>query len=324
MVHRLLPIRTNLHANYIKGATAVLQISSGDTVIVSAPDVSWGLEAPSSVTLPRRKVEPRDPEGNPASDRGPCLVGPIGVRGAQPGDLLEIEIQEVVTSSWGWTYSGAGMASDAWNEAVGIGDAPLTLVKWEIDQRALTARSDSGVEVPLRPFPGTIGLAPAVPEGELFASGWLPSMSGGNIDCRELVSGSTLLVPVAVEGGLLSVGDGHAAQGDGEVSGTGIECMLETLRMRVTLRHGVSIRAPRILTAHDGAGKRRRVTIGIGKTLDRAAAMATREMLDWMSEIDNGHSRATNLAHASAMMSLRVTQTVNTLRGIHATMEHDE
>lgn len=317
MMHRLTHDRANLHANFVRGATPALVIESGDTVVLSAPDVSWGLEPPTSTTAPRRKVEPRDPMGNPARDSGPCLTGPIAVRGAVPGDVLEIEIERVTPSEWGWTYAGKGMASEAWNTAVGIGDAPLTLMKWTIDRARNEARAESGLVVPGRAFPGTIGLAPLVPAEKEYASGWLPTASGGNMDCRELVAGSTLMLPVMVEGGMLSVGDGHAAQGDGELSGTAIECMLEEVRLRITRRAGRTLSTPRVLSAPDDEGKRRRITIGIGATLDIAAAMATRGMLDWMEE-ELKQPRESCLALASACVSLRVTQTVNTLKGVHA------
>lgn len=317
MLHRLLPDRANLHANYLPGAVPVLVIDSGDTVVLSVPDVSWGIEAPTSTTLPRRKVEPRDPVAFPALDSGPCLAGPVAVRGARPGDLLEIQIQRVVPGAWGWTYAGAGMANPGWNTALGIEAAPLTLINWTLDHAHGTARGDLGFNAPLRPFPGTIGLAPVIPCGQAFASGWLPSACGGNMDCRELVAGSTLMLPVMVEGALLSAGDGHAAQGDGELSGTAIECPLDELHLHVTLHHGRTLAGPRILSAPDTAGHRRRITIGIGATLDDAAAMATSAMLDWMQE-HLGRTRAQCLALASSTVSLRVTQTVNPLKGIHA------
>lgn len=305
MQHTLSPTRETLHAHYFAGAHPALTVESGDTVSVSTPDVSWGLEAPTSTTAPRRKFEPRDP----ARDDGPCLCGPIAVRGAEPGDALEIEIQEVRTAPWGWTYAGRGMAAPEHNRALGLGEAPLTLVRWSLDRDRGLATSDDGVQIPLAPFPGTIGLAPRVMSGR--ASGWLPSAAGGNMDCRELTAGSTLWLPVMTDGGLLSVGDGHAAQGDGELSGTAIECPLEELRLKLTLRKGLHVRSPRARTA---AGW---VTLGFGATLDAAAAEAAAAMLDLM-EGRLGTPRARALGLASATVSLRVTQMVNPLRGVHA------
>lgn len=305
MHQSLRPERAALHAHYFAGARPVLTVDSGDTVSMAMPDVSWGLEAPTSTTAPRRKVEPRDP----ARDDGPCLCGPVAVRGAEPGDALEIEIQEVRTAPWGWTYAGRGMAVPEHNRALGLGEAPLTLVRWTLDRERGIATSDEGAQVPLAPFPGTIGLAPAVKTGR--ASGWLPTSAGGNMDCRELTAGSTLWLPVMAEGGLLSVGDGHAAQGDGELSGTAIECPLEELRLKLTLRKGLRLRGPRARTA---AGW---VTLGFGATLDAAATEAAAAMLDLMEE-RLGAPRARALGLASAAVSLRVTQMVNPIRGVHA------
>ncbi len=269
------------------------------------PDVSWGLEPPTSTTAPRRKVEPRDP----ARDNGPCLCGPVAVRGAMPGDTLEIAIERVVPGAWGWTFAGKGMSSERLNTALGIGDAPLTLLRWTIDRDAGIATSHLGHTVALRPFPGTIGLSP----NEDHASGWLPTIAGGNMDCRELVAGSTLYLPVMVEGGLLSVGDGHAAQGDGELSGTAIECAMEEVRVRLTVRRDLRIAGPRIRTAEGW------VTLGFGATLDEAAERAVAGMLDLMQEL-LGLGRAEALALASARVDVRITQMVNQLKGVHAVL----
>jgi len=305
--HHLKHDRANLHANFSNTASPVLTIDSGNTVTLSAPDVGWGLAPPTSTTAPRRKVEPRE--------AGMCMVGPIAVRGATPGDVLEIEIEHVLPGPWGWTYAGRGVASVELNEALGIGAAPLTLVRWTIDHERGVATSDVGAVVPLAPFPGTIGLAP----DEASASGWIPTVCGGNMDCRELVAGSTLLLPVKVTGGLLSIGDGHAAQGDGELSGSAIECMLEALELTITLRRGMRINGPRIHAAPDANGRRRWITLGFGATLDGAASSAASSMLDLMEE-QLGLPRAECVALASSCVDLRVTQMVNPVKGVHAVL----
>lgn len=317
MLHRLTHARNNLHANFSATASPVLTIDSGDTVVLSVPDVSWGLEPPTSTTAPRRKVEPRDPSGNAVRDQGPCLVGPIAIRDAVPGDAIEIFIEKIVPSSWGWTYAGAGMANALHNTALGIGDAPLTLLRWDIDHARHTATSHLGNTIRLHPFPGTIGLAPNEP----YASGWNPTISGGNMDCRELIAGSTLMLPVQVKGGLLSMGDGHAAQGDGEFSGTAIECMLDELRLKITLQRGKRIAGPRIRSAPDANGRHRWVTLGFGTSLDDASLIAASGMLDLMQE-RLGLPRAECAALASSIVDMRITQMVNPLKGVHAVL-HD-
>lgn len=325
VIHHLTMTLENLHANYVADAAPVLTVDSGDTIVASVPDVSWGLEAPTCTSAPRRKVAGRDAEANPERFAGPCLAGPIAIRDVRPGEAVEIAIERVVPGAWGWTYAGAGMGTPGWNESIGIGSAPLTLMRWEIDrgsrpERAGIAVSERGHKVPLRPFPGTIGLAPAPMPGRAHQSGWNPGPTGGNMDCRELVAGSTLFLPVALHGGMLSVGDGHAAQGDGEISGTAIECMLDELRFRVMRRRDLALRGPRIRTAPDELGRCRWVTPGFGETLDAAAAAATASMLDMLEE-RTGLTRAECAALSSAVVSLRITQTVNPLKGVHAVVD---
>lgn len=303
MLHSLPSTRGNLHANYSAIATPVLTVDSGDSVSFQIPDVSWGLEPPTSTTAPRRKVEPRDP----VKDSGPCLCGPVAVRGAEPGDTLQIDIEHLRPAPWGWTYAGRGMASPAYNASLGIADAPLTLLRWEIDRERASATSHLGHTIPVRPFLGTIGLSPAVDH----ASGWLPTASGGNMDCRELIAGTTLYLPVQVPGALLSVGDGHAAQGDGELSGTAIECPMEAATLRLTLRRDLRIAEPRARTPLGW------ITLGFAETLDQAAAHAASSMLDLM--VDQLRiPRPEALALASARVHLRVTQMCNPVKGVHA------
>lgn len=139
----------------------------------------------------------------------------------------------------GWTYAGRGMASPAYNASLGIADAPLTPLRWEIDRERASATSHLGHTIPVRPFLGTIGLSPAVDH----ASGWLPTASGGNMDCRELIAGTTLYLPVQVPE-RSSPSAMATPQGDGEFSGTAIECPMETATLRLT-RRDLRIAAPR-------------------------------------------------------------------------------
>ncbi|MCW5765078.1 MAG: acetamidase/formamidase family protein [Phycisphaeraceae bacterium] len=302
MEHRLPAERSALHGAWSASARPVITVEPGDAVSYeSIPDVSWGLEPPTTVESPRRKVEPREP--------GPCLCGPVALRGAEPGDVIEVVIESLRPSAWGWTYAGAGMATAEWNGAVGVGEAPLTLTRWWLNDERTTARSDGGWSVEARPFFGTIGLAPA----RESADGWTARACGGNMDCRELVAGSRLFLPVHAPGGLLSVGDGHAAQGDGEVAGTAIECMVESARLRLLLHKGRALDWPRALTP---AGW---VTIGCGRTLDEAARIATIGMADLIQEL-TGAGRAAALSLASVRASLRVTQVVNPAVGVHAVL----
>lgn len=311
MHHTLRADRPNLHAHFRPDTPPALTIDSGDSVTITGiPDVSWGLQPPTSTTAPRRKVEPRDP----AIDNGPCLCGPIAVRGAEPGDTLAVTIVSFRTSPWGWTYAGKGVSSQPLNSALGLAEAPLTLLRWTIDQDRGMVTNQHAHTVPLRPFPGCLGLA-AAPSDSDDGNGWRPRASGGNMDCRELVAGCTLHLPVHAAGGLLSIGDGHAAQADGELSGTGIECMIEEARLGISLSKGRTISAPRIRPAPPSSA--RWISLGFGPTLDAAAERAAAEMLEIMTA-ELRISRAEALALASSQVDLRVTQMVNPHRGVHA------
>jgi acetamidase/formamidase len=259
--------------------------------------------------LPRRKFGPR---ASPRDD-GPCLVGPVAVRGAEPGNGLEVHIEAVVPGAWGWTVAGEiGFFNAGLNRLLGVAEGPPGTTRWRLDNDAMVATSHHGHAVRLRPFLGTIGLSPA-------ASGWhsarLPGSTGGNLDCKELTAGSTLYLPVAVTGALVSVGDGHATQGDGEVSGTAIECPMERVDLRYVVRDDLDLDAPRARTPH------RRITFGFGEDFDEAAANALNEMLDLMT-LRFGLSRKDTLALASPVVDLRVTQLVNGVCGVHAVLSH--
>lgn len=298
-LHRIEPARKNLHGHFSAHAAPAVTIDSGDVVAFATPDVSWGLEPPTSLTAPRRKVEDRGP--------GPCLCGPIAVRGAAPGDAIEVVIEFLRPSSWGWTYAGKGMVNDAYNAALGYGDAPLALLMWTLNDDRTVARSHLGDRAECAPFLGTIGLAPP----EEHADGWTPTIYGGNMDCRELTQGSRLFLPVGAPGGLLSAGDGHAAQGDGELSGTAIECAMDEIRLRLILHKGLALKGPRIRTADAW------ITPGFGPTLDEAAKHAASAMLDLLAELTD-RPRADAAALASSRVHLRVTQMVNPHVGVHA------
>lgn len=303
------PARSTLHAHFNRDMAPCAEIDSGDTVVVRTLDVGWGMEPPTSTTAPRRKFEPRDPR----TDDGPCMIGPVWVRGAEPGHVLEVRIESLAPGPWGWTYAGAGVTPPALADAVGMADAPLALVRWEIDRVRRVARNQFGHVVALHPFLGIVGVAP----GESGVhSGWHPRRTGGNMDCWELIEGSTVLLPVCAPGALLSLGDGHAAQGDGEVGGTAIECCMEPATVRVSVRRDMRIDAPRIRTG-DGW-----VMLGFGATMEEAAHGALRGVVDHLCAAE-GVSRAEALALAGVCADLRITQVVNGVVGVHAIVRDD-
>jgi acetamidase/formamidase len=184
---------------------------------------------------------------------------------------------------------------------------------WTLDRKAGTARDGHGRELDLRPFLGVLGMPPPEPGVHSTAP---PRPCGGNIDCKELVAGTTLYVPIPVDGALFSAGDGHGRQGDGEVSQLAIECPIERAELTLTVRGDLRLSTPAALTLDAW------LTLGFDEDLDEAAAIATDAMLELMAR-EHGLERADALALASLVVDLRVTQLVNGVRGVHAVLPHD-
>lgn len=307
-IHRLSPSRETLHGQFSSDLPPALTIASGDTVHCQTLDVSWGLEARRPDGW--RQTFPR--EG--PRDQGPALLGPIAVAGALPGHVLQVQIEALMPGPYGWTFGGEiGFFNTALNTALGVAEGLPELLRWELDTQAMVGLSHLGHRVRLRPFLGTLGLCPA---GEGWLPAWPPRRTGGNLDCKELVAGTTLYLPVEVPGGLISLGDGHAAQGDGEVSGNGIECPMEHISLRVELREDLSLARPR---ANTPAGW---VTFGFGEDLDEAISMALNDMLDLVTA-SYGLSRKLALALLSVAADVRLSQLVNGVRGAHVLLPHD-
>jgi len=279
-----------------------LTVDPGDTVRVRSLNASGHLT---------RQNYPGDrPTELLTERRGHCLTGPIAVRGAEPGDVLAVRLQALTPDDWGFTVAGGRdtpLNRRLGLEPAGAGGGPAWLL-WEIDASSGVATSQLGHTVATGPFLGVIGLAWDEP-GEHST---VPprTVGGGNIDCRELVGGSTLFLPVAVPGALLSVGDGHAAQGDGEVAGTAIECGMTT-DLRLDLATGVPVPGVHAITPAA------RITFGFSPDLNEAMGDALDAMLTWL-QASYGVDKATALALASPVLDLRVTQVANQSWGVHA------
>jgi acetamidase/formamidase len=299
--HRLDPAPETTTDVFSRDRPPVLAVDPGDTIVVRTLDAAGHLE-------PQRTPG----EGRPtmfSGRRGHCLAGPIAVRGAEPGMTLSVHVAALTPGPWGWTV--AGRRDTPLNRRLGIaGDSPSWLL-WELDAERSAGVNDRGLSVDLAPFLGVIGLPPDEP-GE--HSTIPPRESGGNIDCRELVAGSTLYLPVTVPGAGLCVGDGHARQGDGEVCGTAIECPMTT-ELTVDL-----VPDPPVPTAHavTPAG---RVTFGFDADLNEASVRALDAMLGWMGSL-YGVDRTTALALAGPAVDLRITQVANEVWGVHAVLPH--
>ena len=298
-VHEIPLERRTLHGHFSRDLEPVLTIDSGDTIAFSTLDSGWHLE-------PGAKFEPRDEE----LDAGHALIGPIEIRGARAGQTLEVAIDSVVPGSWGW--GAAADWSSPMNERLGLVSDGV-LLRWELDTERGVARDERGREVDLGPFLGVLGMPPDEPGVHSTAP---PRPSGGNIDCKELRAGTRLYLPIPVDGAMFSAGDGHARQGDGEVSQLAIECPLERVELTLSVVDAPALRWPVAWTPTAW------LTFGFDEDLDEASAVALDGMLELMGR-EHGLERADALALASVVVDLRVTQVVNGAQGVHAVLPHD-
>lgn len=297
------PDAQTLHTFFSPEHPPVLTVDPGDTVRFRTLDAGGGLEnfPPDHADLPAGEPRRRTVQSAHGPPEGHALCGPVAVRGAEPGMALAVRVERLRVGGWGWTWGGGPLAGG--REALHL---------WTLDPDALTGRNQHGHTLRLRPFMGVMGLAPAEPGRHSTTP---PRAVGGNLDCKELVAGSTLYLPVAVPGALFSVGDGHALQGDGEVSGTAIECPMEEVALTFDLRPDMRLDAPR---AETPAGW---LTFGLGQDLNTATQQALAAMIDLMAEL-HGLERADALVLASLTVDLRITQIVNQVCGVHAMLPH--
>lgn len=295
--HRLDPAPGTVHGPFSRERPAVLTVESGDTVVLSTLDARWNVEPQVEPGVPVRRHAPRQD--------GHALCGPIAIAGAEPGMVLEVELVAIEPSSWGWT-AARGWRSPL-NDRLGVANQEPFPVLWRIDRGDGRATNHLGHSVPLRPFMGVIGMPPDEPGQHSTGP---PRATGGNIDCKELIAGSRLFLPIAVPGGLLSIGDGHAAQGDGEVAGTAIECPMDRCEVLLHLHRGLRISWPRALTPSGW------ITFGFHDELNEASAIALEGMLELITELHDC-DRAEALVLASVAADLRITQLVNGVVGAH-------
>jgi acetamidase/formamidase len=308
-VHEL-PLRPeSVHWGYYDAKLApALTVASGDRVRVETM-VAGGLqrlrlagvteaEIPDSLKAVEQRVTERGPGAHPMS-------GPIFVQGAAPGDTLEVRILAIeFLHNFGVNAfsPGSGVLPDEYPYA------QLKLLRWPAGADRVEFKP--GITLPIAPFFGSIGVAPPPLVGRI--SSRPPGWHGGNLDNKDLVAGSILYLPVHVPGALLSVGDGHAMQGDGEVTGTALETSLRgTFELRV--RKGQRLRWPRAETPTHY------ISMGLHEDLDEAARLATRELIDFLVA-EKGLSRDDAYMLCSLAADLHVTQAVDATKGVHATI----
>jgi acetamidase/formamidase len=269
-----------------------LEIEPGEAVMLHARDASDEQIGRDSTAADVPNID--FSHVNPVS-------GPVFVKGARPGDALGVEILELQPGDWGWTalIPGFGLLADEFP------DPWLRISAIDADRRIV--RFSDRVSLPLRPFPGTIGVAPAEPGAHPILP---PTRWGGNLDTRHLTAGATLYLPVGVEGALLSIGDTHAAQGDGEVCGTAIESAMDIF-VRVSVRSDLTITAPQLdLPGAGGHPTAHHVCTGVGPDLTEAARDAVRAMIGHLGE-HHGLSGEEAYALTSVACDLRILEIVD-------------
>lgn len=302
--HRLDPAPETTVNCFDPGHAPRLSVDPGDTITVAS------LDAHGYLARHRFPGDDGQPTMFSREARGHCLTGPVAVRGARPGDTLAIRLESVEPGDWGWTGSPPRPDSPIATRLGLTRPEDRTWLLWEIDRAAGTATANGTYTRPLAPFLGIIGTAPAEP-GRHSTIPPRPR-TGGNIDCRELVAGTTLYLPVNVPGALLYLGDGHAAQGDGEACGTAIECPMTTT-MTVDMAREPALEA---IHAETPGG---RVTFGFSEDLNTAMGDALDAMVTWIESL-YGAERPEALALASTCADLRVTQVANGVWGVHANL----
>jgi acetamidase/formamidase len=303
-VHTLEPDATTVHGFFSAEFPPLLTIDPGDTVRFRTLDSGWSA-GPS--TPDGFRDRPRATGYTPES--GHALIGPVAVRGAEPGMTLAVRVDTVIPGTWGNTVAG-GWPS-AFNKRYGLESDGLVHT-WTLDRDAWTGRNQHGHTVALRPFMGVMGMPPAEPGKHSTIP---PRRHGGNLDCKELVAGSTLYLPIPVPGALFSVGDGHAVQGDGEVSGTAIECPMDRVELTFDVRDDFPVTGP---VAFTPAGW---LTMGLGANLDDATYEALDAMFTLIGRL-HGVGRIDAVALASLAVDVRVTQIVNQTVGAHCVLPH--
>ena len=306
-LHEIPLERRTLHGHFSRDLEPVAEVRPGDVIRFATLDAGWGVEPPREDGSQRERFSPLDEE----LDAGHALIGPVAVLGAVAGQTLAVGIEEVRVGPFGWSVAGGW--STPLNDRLGVGEGESRVLAWELDADAALGRDRDGREVSLAPFLGVLGMPP--PEPGVHPTG-PPRAWGGNLDCKELVVGTTLFLPIPVDGALFSAGDGHALQGDGEVSSTAIECPLDRAQLSLSLRDDFELAAPMARTRDSW------LAFGLGETLDEAAGNAIEGMLRLM-ERELGLERRDALALASLVVDLRITQVVNGVQGVHAVLRDD-
>ena len=297
--------KTVAWGNYDAAHAPVLTVRSGDTVVFHT------LITSSPTALEKGGVKPGDVEQSlrdiyaQVTDKGPgghILTGPVAIEGAEPGDTLEVHIEKVELA--------IPYAYNAFRYGVGFMTEEFPYARFKIiplDREKMLGRFGPGVEVPLHPFFGSMGVAPPPSFGRYDSTA--PTINGGNMDNKELAAGTTLYLPVHAKGALFEIGDGHAGQGNGEADITAMETSLVGT-VRFVLRKDLHIKYPRAETPSHY------ISMGFDDDLSIAAHRAVREMIDFLVEA-KGMTRDDAYMLVSVAGDMDITEVVDRNKGVH-------
>ena len=263
---------TVAYGYYWAGATPVLRIASGDTIDVDTllTNTPAGLQragiAPEQIQASLKAIV-TEVTGDRRGPGGHILTGPVYVEGAESGDVLEVKVLSIdLPLDYGYNGCAGFIPANC--------DRSLPARVMKLDRKAMTSEFKPGIVVPLKPFFGSMGVAPAPELGRVSSNP--PGRHAGNLDNRELIAGSTLFIPIFVRGALFEIGDGHAAQGDGEVDQTAIETSLRG-RVQLTVRKDMKLVWPRAETSTDF------ISMASDEDLKVATTIAIQEMIDFLA-----------------------------------------
>ncbi len=305
-VYQLKPTpKTVAWGYYDAKAAPVLRVKSGDTVEIQTL-LAGSPERFEAAGLGPDKIEPVILDiFKEVKDKGPgphILTGPVYVEGAEPGDVLEVRIQKIrpaIPYALNFFMPGRGFLPD---------DFPYARIKViQLDEKRMVAHFADGIDIPIRPFFGSMGVAPPAVTGRI--SSGPPWMHAGNLDDRDLVAGTTLFIPVFARGALFEVGDGHAGQGDGEVDLSAMETSLIGT-FQFVVRKDMHLRWPQAETPTHY------ITMGLHTDVTEAAKMAVREMIDFLVE-QKHMSRDDAYMLTSVAADLEITEVVDGNNGVH-------
>ena len=295
--------RTVAYGYYSAAATPVLRIASGDTVevetlITNRPDrLEAAGVAPADVQQSLRDIVTQ------VTDKGPgghILTGPVYVAGADSGDVLEVRMLQIdLAIPYGYNGCSGFLPANC--------DSTHRTRIIPLDRRRMVAQFAPGMEIPLRPFFGSMGVAPPRDSGRVSSNP--PGIHAGNMDNKELVAGTTLFIPIQTAGALFEVGDGHAAQGDGEVDQTAIETSLVG-RVQLVVRKDMHLAWPRAETPTHF------IAMGMDKDLTKATQIAVQNAIDFIASY-RGWSKMEAYRLVSVACDVRVTELVDGNVGVH-------